>query len=70
MAQKPRELTKAEKLARAVLLIHSGSQWTKDKQQLWKEYTGSDEATFKVLCDVARAFLSEEQTKSGTKSGR
>jgi hypothetical protein len=41
-------------LARAVLLFHRGGPWTPVDQESWRSYTGSDEATTKVLCDLAR----------------
>jgi hypothetical protein len=42
------------KLALAVVLFHRGGPWTPVDQERWRSYTGSDEATTKVLCDLAR----------------
>jgi hypothetical protein len=39
----------------AALLFHSDSPWTPEKRTDWRELTGSDEATTKVLCDTLRA---------------
>ncbi len=44
----------------AVLLFHSGSPWTPEKQAQWKTLTGADEATTKVLCDQVREALAVE----------
>lgn len=51
--EKKRPPTVAE-LAELVLLFHGGGQWSDDKRARWRELTGHDEATTKVLCDVAR----------------
>lgn len=41
----------------AVLLFHSSSPWDDAKRARWRELTGSEEATVRVLCDLARAAL-------------
>jgi hypothetical protein len=47
----------AEKLAFAVLLFHEPYEWTDQKRKLWREMTGSEEASTKTLCDLARELL-------------
>jgi len=54
-------MTKAERLARAVLLFHSGDPWNDEKRWLWHELTGAEEATTKTLCDLARRIRGEEE---------
>ena len=44
----------AERLAQAVLMFHRGGPWTADDRVVWHALTGQDEATTKVLCDLAR----------------
>jgi hypothetical protein len=46
--------TKLEAGLRAVLLFHSPSPWDQEKQRLWQEYTGGDDASTKALCDFIR----------------
>jgi hypothetical protein len=41
-------------LARAVLMFYRGGPWTGADRAVWRELTGEDEATTKVLCDLAR----------------
>jgi hypothetical protein len=48
------DMTDAEKLARAVLLFHGTIEWTADIREDWLFLTGSEEATTKTLCDLAR----------------
>jgi hypothetical protein len=43
--------------AKATLLFHSGSPWSHAKADEWKEITGKDEATTRVLCDFIREQL-------------
>ena len=47
-----------DRLARAVLLFHRGGPWTDEDRATWRELTGEDEATTKVLCDLAREVSS------------
>ena len=44
-----------EKLARAVLLFHSGGEWTQADRETWLELTGSVDASTLTLCNLARA---------------
>lgn len=46
-------------LARAVLLFHRGGPWTAADAATWRGLTGSDEATTRTLCDVARQVLGQ-----------
>jgi len=47
-----------EKLARAVLMFHDAKPWgSAERFAIWKELTGSDEVTTKVLCDLARKVV-------------
>lgn len=55
------EITLSEKLARAVLLFHGGEIWSDDQRYLWRICTGSDDATTKVLGDLAREVLADEE---------
>lgn len=48
-----------EQALRAVLLFHSSSPWTAEKSRLWEEFTGTPEATTKILCDTLRVILYE-----------
>ncbi len=48
------QLDQAERLARAVLLFHRGGPWGDEEREAWKALTGCDEATTRVLCDLAR----------------
>lgn len=43
--------------ANATLLFHSAAPWSPDKRDEWHVLTGSDSATTKMLCDVAREAL-------------
>jgi hypothetical protein len=55
-------MTGAEKLARAVLLFHRGDgEWTAWDREVWKELTGSDDATTRTLCDLARKVRAVEE---------
>lgn len=38
----------------AVLLFHSGSPWTPDKQAEWESATDQTQATTRALCDAVR----------------
>lgn len=42
------------RIVEAVLLFHSGSLWTPEKQERWRALTGRTEATSKALCDWLR----------------
>ena len=48
------------------LLFHSGSPWGPMKQERWKELTGTDEATTRVMCRTIRALLSGRDTAHTT----
>jgi hypothetical protein len=48
------------RLARAVLLFHSGHPWTGSLRNEWVMLTGEEEATTKVLCDLARRLMADE----------
>lgn len=50
-------MTDLEKLSKAVLLFFRGGEWTAEDRATWQSYTGSDEATSKTLCDLARSLL-------------
>lgn len=52
-------MTDAERLARAVLLFHSESPWTPEKQATWRQLTGEPECTTVKLCNLARKILDE-----------
>lgn len=54
-------MTPVERLARAVLLFHRGGAWTGMDRNEWVMLTSSDEATTRVLCDLARRLLAEAQ---------
>ncbi len=41
----------------AVLLFHSASPWTPEKQARWAKLTGEQEATTRALCDAVRRAL-------------
>jgi hypothetical protein len=41
----------------AVLLFHSASPWTPEKQARWAKLTGEAEATTRALCDAVRRAL-------------
>lgn len=47
-----------ERVARAILLFHDVGVWTPDELAKWRELTGRDEATTRVLCDLAREATS------------
>lgn len=55
------EISDAERLARAVLLWHRGGPWSAEDREMWRHYTGSDDATTKVLCDLARRVRAAEE---------
>jgi hypothetical protein len=44
-----------------VLRFHSGRPWTNDDRAKWRELTGSDEATTKVMCDHIRKVIPSEE---------
>ena len=46
-----------DRLGRAVLLFHRGGQWTGQDRNEWVMLTGEEDATTKVLCDLARKLL-------------
>lgn len=41
----------------AMLLFFSGTPWSVEKAEQWKELVGAQEATTRALCDMARATL-------------
>ena len=47
-----------ERLARAVLLFHRAGPWSGQDRNEWVMLTDEEEATTKVLCDLARKLLS------------
>jgi hypothetical protein len=57
-------MTPAERLARCVLRFHQGGEWTANDRALWKALSGEEEATTKVLCDLARETLTDEREKA------
>jgi hypothetical protein len=65
----------ADRLARAVLLFHRGGPWSEADRATWRKLTGEDEATTKVLCDLARRVAEgagtwrERQHAEVTRSG-
>jgi hypothetical protein len=52
-------VTPIERLSRAVLLFHRGGSWTGTDRLEWVMLTGEEDATTKVLCDLARRLLIE-----------
>lgn len=60
------EISDAEKLARAVLLFHRGGPWSDTDRELWRHYTGSDDATTRSLCDLARRVMRAESARTIT----
>jgi hypothetical protein len=56
-------MTPAERLARCMLMFHGG-EWTDNDRAMWQALTGSQEATAKVLCDLARKVLRDVREKS------
>jgi hypothetical protein len=52
-----REISDAERLARAVLLFHRGGPWRGVDRNEWAMLTDNEEATTTVLCDLARRIL-------------
>jgi hypothetical protein len=40
-----------------VLLFHRGGRWTGQDRNEWVMLTGEEEATTKVLCDLARRVM-------------
>jgi hypothetical protein len=47
----------AERLARAVLMFHQSREWTPQARAAWQALTGSEDATTRTLCDLARETL-------------
>lgn len=56
-------ISDAEKLARAVLLWFDPGAWGDRNRDVWRELTGTDDATTKTLCDLARKVRSAEERK-------
>jgi hypothetical protein len=57
------KITRAEQLARLVLMFHQGGEWCAAHQEVWREITGNDEVTTRALCDFARKVLREEESR-------
>ena len=47
------------KALKLVLLFHGAAPWTEELSKQWKETTGEDDATTRVLCDHVRKVLGE-----------
>lgn len=45
------------KVVNALLMFHSGREWTVDDRAEWTALTGATECTTKSLCDFARSQL-------------
>jgi hypothetical protein len=56
-------MNSTERLARAVLLFHRGGRWTGTDRNEWVMLTGEEDATTKVLCDLARRSMQESATQ-------
>jgi hypothetical protein len=56
-------MSDAEKLARAVLMFYNTQEWSELHRQVWQKLTGSDEATTRVLADLARKVMQAEERK-------
>jgi len=41
------------------LMFHAGGIWLGDNPTRWKQITGTDEATTKVMCDHIRSVLAQ-----------
>jgi hypothetical protein len=54
-------LSNAECLARAVLLFHRSGPWTDWDREVWRALTGTDDATTRTLCMLARMIEHEEE---------
>jgi hypothetical protein len=50
-----------DRLARVVLLFHRGGPWSDEDRATWRNLTGEDEATTKVLCDLARRTIEDAE---------
>jgi hypothetical protein len=64
IATGPDEIERLRKLARAVLLFHGAPSWTEKEKREWCELTGSQDATTRILCDLARAALTMKPSAS------
>lgn len=53
-------MTEAQKLAKAVLMFFRGGDFGAEQKATWLALTGSDEATTKTLCDLARKVEAQE----------
>ena len=58
-------MTPAERLARCVLMFYGIAGWSQNERDLWKALTGSDDATTRVLGDLAREVLQDERERAG-----
>lgn len=57
------KMSKAERLARAVLLFFDAGSWDDARQEEWLAMTGTGEATSKVLANLAREVRDDEERK-------
>jgi hypothetical protein len=53
-------MSEGEKLARAVLLFFRGGHWSACDREVWQALTGSEDATTRALCDLARRVQAAE----------
>lgn len=60
-----RENPTCEDVTRAVLLFHASPSWGPEQRQEWAEVTGEEEATTRILCDLARRALERGGPGSG-----
>jgi hypothetical protein len=61
-------ISNAERLARAVLLFYEPGPWDERKAELWRALTGTDEATTRVLGNLARDVRAKEERKAAIRS--
>jgi hypothetical protein len=60
------KISDAERLARAVLMFFGQGRWTAWNAEIWLALTGKEEATTKVLGDLAREILIKEERANPT----
>jgi hypothetical protein len=60
----------SDRLAEAVLLFHAGGPWSECHRARWHELTGSEAATARVLCDLARRTSPAAAYRDGSCSER
>jgi hypothetical protein len=56
-------MTDTQRLAAAVLLFYKGGLWTDEDRAHWHFLTGSEEATTRTLCNLARAVQRRDETQ-------